>query len=469
MTESLTERLVEILARAIDEEARVRVCLHIVDWLGCAVLGATSQTGSALLAYGRAAPDGPCFSLGVGRKSAEAAAFVNGGLGNIFEMDDLHRTSIVHPGDVVIPAALAVAERVGATGPVLLDAIVRGYEAAIRVGEAAGTGHYAHWYNTATCGVFGAAVAAASVLGLGRPQIVDALGQAGMQSAGLWQCRLEPTFSKQLATARAAQSGVISADLAAIGFPGAKAILEGALGFFAATCPGSDPQDVVHEPDGPWRLFDTSFKPWPACRHAHPVIEAGLALHRLGGGKPIERIEIATYLDAVNFCDTQEPTTPHEARFSLQHCAAVALANGRVVLADFAPSAIADETLATLRRRVLVHINTEMTAAFPRYYGALVSIVYTDGSHEECRVKTAKGDPENPMTEAEIEAKFHTSMSVGGLAARKIEALWQQTRKLPESKTVASFSAALNGIVIGGLETCDQEGNRIDDARQTSN
>ena len=441
MTESLTERLVEILARAIDEEARVRVCLHIVDWLGCAVLGATSQTGSALLAYGRAAPDGPCFSLGVGRKSAEAAAFVNGGLGNIFEMDDLHRTSIVHPGDVVIPAALAVTERVGATGPVLLDAIVRGYEA----------------------------VAAASVLGLGRPQIVDALGQAGMQSAGLWQCRLEPTFSKQLATARAAQSGVISADLAAIGFPGAKAILEGALGFFAATCPGSDPQDVVHEPDGPWRLFDTSFKPWPACRHAHPVIEAGLALHRLGGGKPIERIEIATYRDAVKFCDTQEPTTPHEARFSLQHCAAVALTKRREVLADYAPSAIADDTLAALRRRVLVHINTEMTAAFPRCYGALLSNAYTEGSHEESRVKTAKGDPENPMTETEIEAKFHTSMSVSGLAARTIEALWQQTRILPESKTVAAFSAALNGIVIGGLGTCDLEGNRMDDARQTSN
>ncbi len=468
MTGSLTERLAEILARPIDREARARVCLHIVDWLGCAALGTTSQAGSALLAYGRAAPDGPCFSLGAGRKSAEAAAFVNGGLGNIFEMDDLHRTSIVHPGDVVIPAALAVAERVGATGPVLLDAIVRGYEAAIRVGEAAGTGHYAHWYNTATCGVFGAAAAAASVLGLDRPQIVDALGQAGMQAAGLWQCRLEPTFSKQLATARAAQSGVIAADLVAIGFPGAKAILEGELGFFAATCPGSDPQAVVHDPDGPWRLFDTSFKPWPACRHAHPVIEAGLALHRRGGSKPIERITIATYRDAGRFCDNQEPTTPHEARFSLQHCAAVALAKGRAVLTDFAPLAIADETLAALRRRVVVRIDAAMTAAFPKCYGALVTIAYADGSHEECRVKTAKGDPENPMTEVEIEAKFHTLMSVGGLAARAIEALWQQTRKLPESNTLASFSAALNGIVTGGPEPREQQGGAINDARQTS-
>lgn len=468
MTGSLTERLAEILARPIDRAARARVALHIVDWLGCAALGATSHAGRALIAYGRAAPVGPCFALGAGRKSAEAAAFVNGGLGNIFEMDDLHRTSIVHPGDVVIPAALAVAERVGATGPVLLDAVLRGYEAAIRIGEAAGTGHYVHWYTTATCGVFGAAAAVASVLGLDRPQLVDALGQAGMQAAGLWQCRLEPTFSKQLATARAAQSGVIAADLAAIGFPGAKAILEGERGFFAASCPGSDPQAVLHDPDGPWRQFDTSFKPWPACRHAHPVIEAGLALRARAGRKPIERITIATYRDAVEFCDNPEPASDHEARFSLQHCAAVALVQGRAALADFAPSAIADETLAALRRRVVVRIDAAMTAAFPRCYGALVTIAYTDGSHEECRVETAKGDPENPMSEAEIEAKFHTLMKVGGRAAGAIEAVWRQTRKLPGKDTLAAFSASLDGIATGGPKPHDQDGEAIDEARQTS-
>lgn len=464
MSKSLTETLAKILARPIDREARAQVCLHIVDWLGCAVLGATSPAGSALLSYGRAAPDGPCFALGAGRKSAEVAAFVNGGLGNIFEMDDLHRTSIVHPGDVVIPAALAVAERVGATGPILLDAILRGYEAAIRVGEAAGTGHYEYWYNTATCGVFGAAAAAASVMGLDRPLIVDALGQAGMQAAGLWQCRLEPTFSKQLATARAAQSGVIAADLAAIGFPGAKAILEGDLGFFAATCPGSDPRAVVQNAHAPWRIHDTSFKPWSACRHAHPVIEAGLVLHGRGGDRSIEQISIETYRDAVEFCDNQEPTTPHEARFSLQHCAAVALAKGRAALADFSPSAIADDTLTALRRRVSVHIDATMTAAFPSRYGALVTVTYANGSRQEHLVETAKGDPENPMTEAEIGAKFHTLMSAASVANKAAESLWQQTLKLPESKTVASFSAALNGIVAGGLEPRDRQGDVIDEA-----
>jgi 2-methylcitrate dehydratase PrpD len=114
----------------------------------------------------------------------------------------------------VIPAALAAAEREGSGGIDLLDALIKGYEATIRIGTAAGPAHYRHWYSTATCGVFGAAAACAHVLGLDRPRSLDALGQAGMMSAGLWQCRSEPTDSKQLATGRSAQAGLLAADLA---------------------------------------------------------------------------------------------------------------------------------------------------------------------------------------------------------------------------------------------------------------
>ena len=112
----------------------------------------------------------------------------------------------------------------------MLDAIVRGYEAAIRIGLAAAASGYSAWYNSGTCGVFGAAMAAGCAIGLDRSRLADALGQAGMMASGLWQCRLETTFSKQLATANAAQSGVVAARLAETGFPGARQILEGELG-----------------------------------------------------------------------------------------------------------------------------------------------------------------------------------------------------------------------------------------------
>lgn len=448
MSASVSEQLTRLLERPVETTTQARARLHVIDWLSCAALGATAPAGQALLAYGRSKETAAksCSTIGAGRRSAETAAFVNGGLGNIFEMDDLHRTSIVHPGDVVVPAALAVADREAVTGTALLVAVVRGYEAAIRIGAAAGTGHYAHWYNTATCGVFGAAAAAASVLGLAAPQIVDALGQAGMQAAGLWQCRLEPTHSKQLATARAAQSGIIAADLAATGFPGPKQILEGPRGFFAATCPGGDPQSVVTEPDALWHLHDVSFKPWPACRHAHPVIEAGLALRARGANARPREIKVSTYAEAVSFCDDPDPTTPHAARFSLQHCVALALLKGAPGLQDFTPAAIAEPPVAALRSKVTVCADPRMTEAFPMRYGAAVSVIYDDGARDEAVVEAAKGDPENPMDENEILDKSHTLLTAAGMARPVINDIHSAALDLPSAASVARLSDLLDGI-----------------------
>lgn len=451
MEGSVSERLASLVARRVDGETRARARLHVVDWISCAVLGATSPAGRALLDYGRERKGsaGPCGTIGVGTRAAEIAAFVNGGLGNIYEMDDLHRTSIVHPGDVVIPAALAAAERAGSSGQTLLDAIVRGYEAAIRIGAAAGTAHYQHWYNTATCGVFGSAVAVSSILGLDGAGTVDAVGQAGMQAAGLWQCRMEPTFSKQLATARAAQSGLIAADLAANGFPGPKAIFEGEHGFFAATCPESVPEAIVATPDGPWLIHDVSFKPWPACRHTHPVIEACCALRRrsaAGAPREIGEISVWTYREAVDFCDNPNPATPHEARFSIQHCAAVALLRGEPGLDDFLPEAIADDDIAALRSKVSLRHDAKMTEAFPRRYSAGVGIVSTGGSADEAEVAAARGDPENPMNEDDILAKSRDLLSAAGVPDAVADRIRRAALDLPAAKSPAALSALLAGL-----------------------
>ena len=220
-------------------------------------------------------PQGKSFAIGGPPRSAAEAAFLNGSLGNIFEMDDVHRASILHAGDVVIPAALACAQEENTSPVRLLEAIVGGYEVALRIGTAAAADGYSAWYNSGTCGVFGAAYAAGHLLRLPGAQMIDALGQAGMMASGIWQCRLEPTYSKQLATAHAAQSGVIAARLAAAGFPGAKQILEGELGFFGTYYPLAEASTVLVNADGSWRIHDVSFKPWPACRHTHPCHRGG--------------------------------------------------------------------------------------------------------------------------------------------------------------------------------------------------
>jgi 2-methylcitrate dehydratase PrpD len=440
--ESLSEGLAALLARPVDADTRRRAALHVLDWAGCALLGATAEAGRVLLSYGRAQAPGPSAVIGSARREAGVAAFVNGGLANLFEMDDLHRLSIVHPGPVVVPAALALAEREGVGGDAFLDAVVRGYEAAIRIGSALGQDHYEYWYNTSTCGVFGAAAACADLLGLDRAATVDALGQAGGQASGLWQCRLEPTMSKQLYTARAAQSGLLAADLAGHGLKGAKHILEGEKGFFAATSPEAEPGSVLAAPDEPWNMWATSLKPWPACRHAHPAIEAALELREGLDMAALEGIEVTTYRQAIGFCDNPEPVTAHDARFSLQHCVAVTLLDGAPGLDAFAPEAIGRADVAALRQRVRLVEDAEYSAAFPRRNGAQVA-VEANGTRREAAIRAVKGDPENPMSEAETKAKARTQMAAAGLSEDAIEALVKAIEALPDGGKPSDVGALL--------------------------
>jgi 2-methylcitrate dehydratase PrpD len=141
-----------------------------------------------MIAYGGTLPEGRCRAVGGLSLTAHGAALVNGTVGNVLEMDDFYRTAIVHPGPVVIPAALAAATQETASGPALLDAVVRGFEAMIRVGRSVGPTHYKYFHSTATAGVFGSAAACGSELGLSEDALVHALGNAGTQASGLWQC-----------------------------------------------------------------------------------------------------------------------------------------------------------------------------------------------------------------------------------------------------------------------------------------
>ncbi|HEU5433529.1 MAG TPA: MmgE/PrpD family protein, partial [Thermomicrobiales bacterium] len=281
---SLTERLAAAILRqsraGIDEATLVASRRFVLDWLGCAIAGTVTPAGEMLVAEGASRGRGPAAVLGVeAGRDAETAALVNGGLAHIVEMDDLDRASVVHPACVVIPAALAVAEERGADGRTFLTAVVAGYEAALRIGAAVGQSHYAYWHNTATCGAYGAAAAAAILLGLSPEQFVWALGNAGSIAGGLWQFNHDGAMTKHLHAGRAAANGVLAARLAARGFTGAKAILEGPQGLFAAASRDARPERVVAGLDAlggetPWRIHGVSMKPHASCRHTHPAVDA---------------------------------------------------------------------------------------------------------------------------------------------------------------------------------------------------
>lgn len=364
--------------------------------------GRRSQPGQPLLRW--------CEDSGQG---VGHDAFLAAGLAHTLEIDDLHRASVTHPGCVVVPVAWHLARQRGASGREFLVAVLHGYEAMTRVGMAAGPGHYQLWHATSTCGVFGAAMAAATLMALDRRQTVWALGSAGTQSSGLWQFLPDGVMSKHLHAARAAEAGVTAAGLAAVGFSGAERILEGEQGFFRALCPDAQPDALLHEPTARWQLRNTSIKPWPCCRHTHPAIDAALDLHaRVGGDEPAA-VDICTYQAALDVCDRPSPQTPYAAKFSLQHCVNVALADGAVDFTSF--DAPVRARLAAASARTQLSASPAFNDDYPERWGAEVRVRLSSGQTLSARKLACKGDPELPLSVQEMTDKARMLIRFGGL------------------------------------------------------
>jgi 2-methylcitrate dehydratase PrpD len=400
---SLTADLFELIeAKPVTEGDLRAAALFVLDAVANAAAGCRTDPGRILLTWAEQAA-----GQDEGRE-----AFLRGALTHILETDDLHRASVVHPGCVVVPAVMAMARRSKASGRDCLIAVLKGFEATCRVGMAVGPAHYKVWHNTATCGPYGSAMAAAALLDLDGKATVDALGNAGTQSAGLWQFLDTGAMSKHLHAGRAAEAGVVAAQLAALGFSGPPAILEGDKGFFKAACPDADPGAVLRDPDAPWQLHLTSIKPWPSCRHTHPAIDAALELHPRIDGTSIASVEVETYQAAVDICDRPAPTSEYEAKFSLQHCVAAALARGAVGFESFGENE--REHLRDLCGRISLRVQDPYASAYPDAWGSAVRITLSDNSSHIARRTHCKGDPEAALSHDEMVSKAESLLAYGG-------------------------------------------------------
>ena len=370
---------------------------------------------------GRNSPQGEILSRWADKKGAldvGREAFLMGALTHILEVDDLHKASVTHPGCVVVPAAWAVAREKGASGNAFLRGILWGFEAMTRVGMAVGPKHYEVWHNTATCGPFGSAAAAGTLLGLEEEQLVHALGNAGTQSSGLWEFLETGAMSKHLHAGRAAESGILAAELASEGFTGPPQILEGQKGFLRGLCPDPNPGAVIGDPDHCWQVHETSIKPWPSCRHTHPVIDACTELReRIADSDQsigaISSVSIEVYQAALNLCDNSDPITDYEAKFSLQHTAATALSDDQVTFDSFSESS--RRALAPLRSKVSVHLGAREEATYPGAWGCRVEVILETGEPLVASRDAALGDPEAPLTEEQLKAKAAALMRHGGV------------------------------------------------------
>ncbi len=398
-TPSLTGQLVRAInARGIDDNDLEIAALFTLDAVANIVAGRNSGPGRKLLAWQRSMQE----LSGSSTIDKARLSFLYGALCHILEVDDLHRASVVHPGCVVVPAVLAMAP--GGDGRAALTAVLKGFEACCRVGMSVGPAHYRIWHNTATCGPFGSAMAVAGLLHLDETQTVHALGNAGSQSAGLWEFLDTGAETKHLHAGRGAEAGVVAATLAAHDFTGAATILEGKRGFFKATCPDPDPGQLVPRPDQPWQVHQTSIKPWPSCRHTHPAIDCALTLYqRVGGARNIRAVRVEAYPAALDLCNRVTVNSPYEGKFSLQHCVAAALSDGEVVFDSF--EAPCRERLADLRSRISVATADAFANAYPVHWGSRVVLTMQDGSEMSQQVSDARGDPELPLSAGEMADK----------------------------------------------------------------
>ena len=425
---SLTADLLDVLDRPIRAADRDRAALHLLDWLGCALAGQAEPVGRALLQGGA-----PFRQAGTG--TAEAAGIM-GGLGSLLEMDDVHKAALLHPGPVVGATVAALPGR----DP--LRALLRGYEAMIRLGRAVGPAHYARFHNTGTCGGIGAAVAAATALELSSETTLHAIGHAMSLASGLWQCRNEPVETKHLHVSEAARRGVQAALWAQAGLPGPRFILDGPQGFFAGMAPDGAPARVIaDEPD--WLIHQVSFKPWPACRHAHAAIDAALALRDRMDGPPAA-IRIDSYRDALVFCDRLTPVTAAQARFSLQHSVAVALRDGAPSPGAFEPAALPG--YADLRALTTVAEDPALTAAYPARFGATVTVTTTSGQTLSHLAADAWGDPEHPLDAAALRVKFDRLTAWAGVPDNLRAELAATVLALPATGDAAALTACLHRI-----------------------
>jgi 2-methylcitrate dehydratase PrpD len=365
------------------------------------------------------------------------AAFANAACAHALDMDDGHRFAALHPGTVIIPAAMAAAELVEAGTKELIAGIVVGYEIMIRIGMAISPSSLHRGFHiTGIAGSFGAAAAAANIMGLSHDETVGALGMAGLQSSGLIQVNHETEGAKvkPINPARAAMAGLLSCILAQRGAHGPESIFEGEDGFLKAVSDKVEPELLVRDLGQEFEICKVYLKLYAACRHAHACIDAALEANGEADIDiaDIRNINIETYPAAVRLAGILHPTTASAARFSIPFSVALALIKKGAGADKYTEEAVGDEEIQALASKVKLAATSEWQELYPDKRGATLTITDKNNASWSARVDLAKGEPERPASWEEIHKKF-IGNATRILSEKEAEILGSKIMKLETS------------------------------------
>jgi 2-methylcitrate dehydratase PrpD len=405
-TQALSEFLASIRYESLPEAVVARTEELFLDWLASALAGRSARPVAAIEHF--ATMMGPAQGASEiltsrRRSSAFFAALVNGAASHFVEQDDLHNSSVLHPGTVVFPAVLAAGQHAGISGRALIAAAVAGYECGVRVGEFLGRSHYRIFHTTGTAGKLAAAAGVAHVLHLDTRQMQHCLGSAGTMAAGLWEFLRDAADSKQLHTAKAAADGLMAAYLARDGFTGARQILEGKQGMAAGMSSDADPRWLTDALGKRWALVETSFKFHASCRHTHPAADALLALMQENGldADDITQVTAHVHQGALDVLGpVTDPQTLHQSKFSMGFVLALIALKARAGLADFTDASLRDRAVHAFHDKVKMVLDPEIDRAYPRRWMGRVTVRTVDGRELEKKIASPKGDPDNCLSPA---------------------------------------------------------------------
>lgn len=457
----LAELAAAVSADGLPADLRDDMARRVVDFLGNS-LAALREKPAAVVTAVASAWGGQPAATAIGsaqRRPAPSAALVNGTLAHGLDFDDTHLPSVLHPSSAVIPAALAVAEETGASGPAFLDAATVGVEITCRLGMA-GYDQEANnsvffdrgQHATAICGTVGAAVAAGMLRGLGADELTSAIGIACSMGSGVIEANRTGGTIKRVHCGWAAHSGVVAADLARHGLTGPPTVLEGRFGFLQAFC--GDRVDIGQLTNGLGERWETPgifFKPYPCNHFTHAGIDAALRLRQAGvTPESVRSLTLGVPAPVLHTIaepaqEKKRPRSGYHAAFSGPYTVAAALLGGGglgVFHDDFTDTAAADEARLALAAKVDVVADEQCTAIFPRQFPAVLSAELADGRRVTERVLANRGGPDNPLSESELTTKFELNArrSTQPESASKIaELAWD----LRAGTTAADVTAAV--------------------------
>ena len=427
----------------------------ILDALGLAFSGSVAETGRLSRAYLQSLNLSRTEATVMGtaiKASARFAAFANDIAIHADDYDDTQLAVakdrvyglLTHPTAPALSAALAVAEARGASGRDLLTAYHAGVEVECKIAEAIAPRHYDEgFHSTGTCGTFGAAAAAARLRGFDIPRILYALNIADSEAAGLRENF--GTMTKPFHAGRAAEGGVVAADLAALGWTASDQILEAPRGFFRAGGGGFDPEAIVHKLGNPWtfRSPGVSIKPFPSGSLTHPGMTELLRLIRANHiqAAEVERVDVGTNRNMPNALIHHRPKDALQAKFSMEFCMAALLLYGKAGLNEFTDEVVNRPEAQAMIGRVHFGVHPEAEAAGYNKMTTIIDVRLRDGRTISGRADFGKGSPADPMRFDEVAAKFLDCASFAKWPADRARAIVDAVRRIDAMPDVRALTA----------------------------